>query len=211
MEREITRRVELSSVVVTSSPYEALQHAHCEPFDIAVVDFTLSDCDPLGFLKALHRINPQLAVIAVAEEITETVTRQVFRHGCREILVKDSSYYRVIPRMVAGLVCRGQISKKDTVGHCQRINATTTCLARNLQEELGSPVDVILETTAQIIDKALGDKTLTDRIGAIRQSALQIKSSLKDLRHRCESGYQPIGFSDNGGSAATRARRKSLV
>ncbi len=211
MERQISRRLDVPSVVLTSSPDEALRFARLEQFDVAVVDFALSDCDGLAFLKSLHQVDPELAVIVVAEEITEAMTREAFLSGCREILVKDSSYYLVIPRMVAGLVCRDRISETQAADRCRLKNGVATCFAENLQNELGTPTDVILETTAQIIDKALDGKVLARRISAIRKSALEIKSSLKALRHRCESDYQSTSSTEDTSLVEPRSRLKSLV
>jgi len=211
MERQISRRLEASSVVLTSSPDEALRFARLEQFDVAVVDFALSECDGLGFLKSLHQVDPGLSVIVVAEEITEAMTREVFRRGCREILVKDSSYYLVIPRMVAGLVCRDQISETQVADRCRLKKGTATCLAESLLNEIGTPVDIILNTATQIMDKVLDDKILADKVSAIRKSAVEIKSSLNALGHRCESDYQSTSWAQDASPVKLRSRVKSLV
>lgn len=210
MEREISRRLETSSVVLTSSADEALRFARLQPFDVSVVDFAPSESGGLGFLKSLHRLNPEVAIIVVTDKITEAMTREVLRNGCREILVKDSSYYLIIPRMVAGLVCRDR-TYRPTAGSCRHNRCSASHFADGLSIEVGSAVDVIINTVSLIADRAGEDRALADMISDIQQSALQIKSSLNALRNGSQSGYGPIGSGEVGTSGSGRARAKTSV
>ena len=81
MERQIARRMEGSTVVIAGCADDALRYARLQKFDVAVVDFVLGDCDGLTLLRSLHQIDPDLAVIVVAEDVTETITREVFKSG----------------------------------------------------------------------------------------------------------------------------------
>ena len=189
MERQIARRMEGSTVVIAACADEALRYARLQKFDVAVVDFVLGDCDGLTLLRSLHQIDPDLAVIVVAEDITETITKEAFRNGCVELLVKDSTYYAVIPRMVAGLYL-----KQCTCGSRHRPNKrdTSSVLSERGRpaekitvDKLDDPLDTILRATKQILDRA--DETDLDvarRVQAIRESTMRIKLSLdRNLAH----------------------------
>ena len=189
MERQIARRMEGSTVVIARCADEALRYARHQDFDVAVVDFVLGDCDGLALLRSLNQIDPDLAVIVVAEDISETVTKDAFRNGCVELLVKDSTYYAVIPRMVAGLYfkrcdCRRrrspakQVSYGSRAGHRHSEEEITT-------DVLDDPLDAILKATKQILDRVdQSDRDVTRRVKAIRESTLRIKLSLdRNLTH----------------------------
>lgn len=210
MEQQISRRLDVTSVVITSSPDEALQYARSSRFDVAVVDLALGECDGLSFLKSLYQVAPDLAVIVVAEQITEAITREVLRSGCREILVKDSSYYLVIPRLVAGLIHRSRIPGDQKADLCRYKRNVVKCVADNLRNDLSAPTESILAMTGEIIGKTLDNKMLTDRIAAIRRSALEIKASLRTLECPCESG-RPVDSNEREGLFKARFRTKSLV
>ncbi len=185
MGRQISRRVDGSQIVIARSADDALGYARSQAFDIAVIDFTLSDCDGFGLLHSLHQINPNLAIIVVAEEISEKAAREIFKSGCDELLVKDSSFHAVIPRMVAGVWSRKQdhrSSKGRGVDqhHRHRIRSEVAGQIRAaLKQELHHHIEQIIRTTQQILARTdLDDNNLTESIKQIQQSALSVRRSL---------------------------------
>ena len=183
MERQIARRMEGSTVVIAGCADDALRYARLQKFDVAVVDFVLGDCDGLTLLRSLHQIDPDLAVIVVAEDVTETITREVFKSGCVELLVKDSTYYAVIPRMVAGLYLkqctpgRRRLTPKHAVDGGVQVRHDLT--ANIAVDSLDDPLDTILRATKQILDQVeTTDDDVTRRVEAIRESTMLIKLSL---------------------------------
>jgi DNA-binding NarL/FixJ family response regulator len=175
MERQIAQRLDHSRVVLARCADEALRIARSQPFDIAIVDFVLSECDGLALLRSLNQIDPKLTIVVVAEDLTEASTREVFRCGCKEILIKDHSFYSVVPRMIAGLYHR-----KKMIGARERRDARLHVESfQFLHRELTVPLDNILAAAEAILGRTkLLDNDLTERVRSIHQSALSIKSSL---------------------------------
>ena len=188
MGRQILQRVEGSQVMIARGADEALRLARIKNFDLAVVDFVLSDCDGLSLLHSLHQLDPHLAIIVVAEQITERLTREVFRQGCDELLVKDSSYYAVVPRMVAGLwhkkqqVCH-QRSRPERL-RIDRADAVER-LRRGMDSEVRECVEEIFKATDHILNlSGMEDNDLTEKVQEIKESAMTIRHSLeRNTRH----------------------------
>ncbi len=187
MERQIAQRLENSRVVLARCADEALRFARTQPFDIAIVDFVLSDCDGLALLRSLNQIDPKLAIVVVAEELTEARTKEIFKCGCREILIKDNSFYSVVPRMIAGLHCRKMMIDRNHAGRPRETRPYRTGLDL-LHRELAAPLNAILAAAEDILDRTnLVDNELAERVKTIQQSALSIKSSLSGSPGRFQS------------------------
>jgi ActR/RegA family two-component response regulator len=184
MERGIARRLDGSLVALARSADEAMRLARQQPFDIAVVDFVLADRDGLGLLCSLHQLDPDLAIIVITEDLSESIAKEVFRCGCQELLIKDSTYYAVVPRMAAGLYQRQRLRRqaKHLIGGRGRIDMRRSRqrFPADLCHELKGPLETILRTAKQILDDTgLEDNDLTERIRAIQDSAMRISSSFE--------------------------------
>ncbi len=174
MEQQIARRLNGSLVILAQSSAQARKAIQHQKFDIAVVDFCLADCDGANLVRALHQADPDLAVIVVAQDISEQMTKEVFRCGCEELLIKDSSYYAVIPRMVSGLYRRRQLSRAD---HTNRVRAVNRRMTHDQTSEMNESLETILRTAENILmDADPTDGELTSRISEICRSARQLKA-----------------------------------
>lgn len=196
MERQIQRRLGDSLIVITGSADEALEFTRTHHFDIAVVDFGVTGCDGLSLLRSIHHLDPDIAVIVVTDEITETVTREVFRCGGRELLIKDGSYYVVVPRMVAGLYQRIRTEPGKFSRLRRQTSDSARCLQECLRDQLRDPIQTIIETAGEIIAGSANSDGIKERVSAIRKSAMEMKSSLGRLVTPCECGCpkeKPVG------------------
>ncbi|UCG60583.1 MAG: response regulator [Candidatus Zixiibacteriota bacterium] len=192
MGRQISHRVDGSQVVIARNADDALRYARTQHFDIAVIDLVLSDCDGLSLVHSLHQIDTELAIIAVAEEVSDKISREALRCGCDELLVKDSSYYVVIPRMVVGLWSR----KKQRAGrNRESIDDRTIPVEAieqtriELKRELNHHVEEIVRAARQILARSdLKDNDLAETVRLIHASALSVKNSLDTTPHPADSG-----------------------
>lgn len=184
MGRQISQRVENSQVMIAHGADEALRLARTNAFDVAVVDFVLSDCDGLSLLHSLYHLDPNLAIIVVADQLSEQITKEIFRHGCEELLIKDSSYYAVVPRMVAGLWQKKLRShnRPPVCGDTRRYERERALMPRPaIYHEIRRYLNEILQATSDILSvSAANDSDLTDKIMGIKASAAKIRLSLDE-------------------------------
>lgn len=213
MGRQISQRVDGSQVMIARDADQALRFTRLQSFDIAVVDFVLSDCDGLSLLHSLHQLDPELAIIVVAEEISERLTREVFRQGCEELLVKDSSYYAVIPRMVAGLLQKRQQSGRQLPRQLRRElsrREISNLSGSDVDREIRHCLDEIFNATRYILDASeVQDNDLTTKIMEIEKSAKSIRRSLESNERHLFSDAEPAELAPVNGDKSVGYAVKS--
>jgi DNA-binding NarL/FixJ family response regulator len=74
-----------------STKSEALQLAHEQDWDLAVLDLSLGNQSGLEVLKELKQINPRLAVLILSMHSEEQYARRAFKAGASGYITKDSS------------------------------------------------------------------------------------------------------------------------
>ncbi|MEW6413478.1 MAG: response regulator [Candidatus Zixiibacteriota bacterium] len=185
MEQQLARRLDRPLVVLVKTYEQALKAIQHQKFDIAVVDFSITGCSGTHLVRVLHHSDPELALIVVAENISEQMTKEVFGCGCEELLIKDSSYYAVIPRMVSGLYRRRQSLSQ----RADKPALPSERSARGYEHELAEPLNTILQTAEKILtENGCIDDEMTSRITAIHRSAQQLKHLFERTETRQKEG-----------------------
>lgn len=189
MEREIAQRLNGPVVMISRSGREALDIVKLNHFDIAVVDLDLSDHDGLVFLRRLCEGMSSPAVIALVNDNSEKLARELSDLGCDEVLVKDSSFHVVVPRMVIEVY--GRMVRRAAVEGVgkESLPASRPCLneltAGILANEMNHPLEDILKTVEQLLTASYRfDVDVAERVTAIERAARQMHSSLRKLTLR---------------------------
>jgi two-component system invasion response regulator UvrY len=88
----VMRIVEQPGIVFgeASSADQALQLAHDEDWDLAVLDFSLGEGSGLELLKELKHIRPRLPVLALSRHADHEYARRLFKAGVSGYITKDS-------------------------------------------------------------------------------------------------------------------------
>ena len=184
MEAKISRRFKNPLTEVTDSPSTALATAKQHPFDIAIIDFNRTNFDGTALVKSLCCIDKDLSIIVVADELTDIMVDELFRGGCDELLIKDSTFYNVIPHLVKSLYKQRQMRKRESKersfsssGHQSRLSPE---MLNRLSDEIDFPVSTILAAAQEIMDNsAVKQKDLKKRLQSIELSAKRIKSFVR--------------------------------
>jgi len=88
-----------------STAAQALEHAHKQDWDIAILDLSLGNQSGLDLLKSLKQVRPHLPVLILSMHSEEQYARRAFKAGASGYITKDSStsdLANAINRVAAG-------------------------------------------------------------------------------------------------------------
>ncbi|UCD62768.1 MAG: response regulator [Candidatus Zixiibacteriota bacterium] len=203
----INRRLRDSSVTICSGLDQLTSVATSAGFDVAIVDFPAKNPDGLAIVESLRRSDPNLAIAAVVENVTEDLMKRLFDLGCEELLVKDSSFYRVVPQLIDSLYRRRQKRvRESSVASPPQVRpaASAQRIIRDFSREINVPLARILDAADTILrNPARRDFELQNRIRNIRNAARQIKNSLE--------AFAGKAVPNEGGTVTTSRRRYELT
>lgn len=74
-----------------SDGYRAIEIARDKPIDLAILDFNLPDTDGIEVLKQIHKIRPDVPVIIMSADHSQSVQLDAFEAGAFTFLSKPIS------------------------------------------------------------------------------------------------------------------------
>jgi len=195
MEREIEQRYPHSVVTIARSHHEAKQAMRSQGFDVAVVDLDMPDEDSVAFLRRLVDADPQLSVVVISSDNSETQAAEIYNAGASDLLVKDRSFHVVVPRLIGQVTGSDKIvtnRKRSRSGECDReLTRMIQITSGTLSHEINNPLMTILGVTELILDDEHQYETATiEKIKIVRDSARRIQGSLKRLSSISQPGIK---------------------
>lgn len=157
--REVKRERPDADVTEVDSQ-AAFREALRQPFDVAVLDYSLGWTNGLEALKAVRRANPDIGAVLFTGSLGEELAVEALKSGFDDYVIKDASRLRRLRGAVAALAARAQERREAR-------------LMRERHEQLFQSVPVGLFTCAQDGRFRIGNPALLAMLGAESTEALQ--------------------------------------
>lgn len=185
--KEIQERHPDASLWTVCTGQAGINEIGYRDFDVAVIDFNeLQDFDGLQLLEIIRQKDFRLSIIILTARDSEWIASEAGRLGAAEVIVKDSAFHQVIPRVIGEVYRRKQLILRNQDLE-QRLKEKTQTdavklAAGTLAHEVNNPLMTILGVTELILgDESLQDKELSRKLRIIRRSARRIRNSLSRL------------------------------
>ncbi len=186
MERNLTDYYKKSQVDVFSSGSAVLEAAVNKEYDVAIIQYGLSDMDGIQLLQLLRQNDIDIPVIITASKESEYTATEALNSGASDFIVKEGNYHQSLSRIV-GEVFRRRVLILNNREMEERLRETQqkdimNIAAGTLAHEINNPLMMIQGTVELLLQSKLFDNNeVTKKLKIIRKSAERIKKSLNRL------------------------------
>jgi len=186
IKKEIENSFNDVAITITGRYKKALELVKLEDFDMGIIDLDSSLYGQLQFIELLKSEINYLPLIVLVSEKKEQLIQIVKQYDIEEIVVKDSSFYLKIPKLIKKIYHQNYKSllTSDFKNHFQKKEQSEiiNIIANTLSHEINNPLMTILGMTEMILDNDFKyDPELIKKVGMIRNSAKRIRSTLKKM------------------------------
>ncbi|MDF1544865.1 MAG: response regulator [bacterium] len=186
MTRELSDRCPDSRIDLFTSADSLVKACKDSSYDIVLADPVLFGPQRLAILDLLHQAAIDLPVILVTADGSEQEASEAIRSGAAEYIIKENSYYQVLPRVVTEVYRRSLLIQKNRKMEEQlqqkEQKELVKIAASTLSHEVNNPLQTILGTVELLLDEPQGQSpAINKKIRVIRESAERIHSSLTRL------------------------------
>lgn len=186
LKNEISSRLDNISLTVVHTLYDGLIFLKSNNVRSIIVDVDkFSDAELIN-LKVVHLDEPDIAIIALTADNSEEFAKKIFSHGVDELLIKDSSFHVIVPRLLDAALNKKE--KENMLGQSKtkrekNIQFDQICTtASTLSHEINNPLMTILGITELVLDEPYKyDRELLKKLKIIKKSALRIQKSTQNL------------------------------
>jgi signal transduction histidine kinase len=173
---------------------EGLAVCRTQPPDCVLLDYRLPDLDGLGFLTALAGVEggSAIPVIVLSGQGNETLAVDVMKAGAADYMPKPTVSAKALERAISNAVEQARL--RAALEEQRRVLAQTNADLRRQHEEIRSfyhllshemktPLTVIWESVAIVLDGLVGSLTAQQRrhLHLAKESCGQIALGLNDL------------------------------
>ncbi|PWB68490.1 hypothetical protein C3F09_11560 [candidate division GN15 bacterium] len=187
MARSIEDRLAGANVEVIPHSRQALDILQNLRFDCVVVDQQPDGLDGLKFLELLRQLDVDMPVIMVANQMSEQAASEAINFGAAEYVVKEGSYYLILPRLIAEAIRRHFLIRRNRELE-ERLRASEnlsamTMAAATLAHEICNPLTTIIGVSELLSSDGTLQHTPTARrkLKLIASSAKRIRKSVSQL------------------------------
>ena len=186
IKRELVEKFPDEVLSVFHSASAALEELRRNRYDIAIVDYHLSELPGLEFLEKLRIEDDRLAVILLAASDTDQLSERALKAGAAEFLVKENSFHLLIPHLIERLTDAIGVESVQTVIEemtkaGDRANLVDLTVS-TLSHEINNPLMAILGETELLLNHGYRlAPEINRKIKIIEESAMRIKTALDRL------------------------------
>jgi len=186
IKRELEEKFPREVLSVFQSASAALEEIRRNRYDIAVIDYHLSEYQGLEFLEKVRNEDDRLAVIFLAAADSDQLSERALKAGAAEFLVKENSFHLLIPHLIERLNdSLGIESMPAVVEEAFPFGDRTSMVdltVSTLSHEINNPLMTILGETELLLHNGYRlAPEINRKIKIIEESAMRIKTALARL------------------------------
>jgi signal transduction histidine kinase len=184
------------------SSSQALQELREGEFDIVITDLMMPELDGIAFLRAAHRIDPDLVVIVMTGKGTIDTAVEAMKGGALEYILKPFNLSSMLPVLSRALGVRQlrldkaalALQLKDRTAALEIANRELEAFARSASHDLRAPATQIIRFAELLIQEKPGPLNVEQKefLGYVLDSCQRQLRLIDGLLRLARLVHQPL-------------------